>query len=660
MVELIKIYFFMKIKQGVIIVLWMMSAGISSRADSSAPDTATGSVVSTNLSQGLQQLVNLAVSGVSQQTLISYINTYPQPFNANTESILYLRDQGISNEIIDAVLNHEKGIATPLPPAQTQTNLNSGVKPYNYAQKAYGTNPYVVTPAPTVPQPVVTEQPMPPQQPPEVVATQPAPAPVYVTDASEDVTYFYNQLQPYGTWVNLSGYGWCWQPRAVVLNPGWRPYCDGGHWVYSDSGWCWNSDYGWGWAPFHYGRWHLHPGVGWVWFPDRVWGPGWVTWRNDSIHCGWAPLPPRCEFIAGNGYRYNGVRVGLDFDFGLGLDAFTFITFGNFAERDYHRCRLEREECRGFFPRTTVVNNFSYDRNHGVINRGFDRRKIETASHHTFTKFEVKDEHREGGISHSYGGNVIYKQQPAREESHAAITAQRLDNVHTHIDQHTDFTPNTRDMGGNREIRQQQPVPMTAPQPPIRRSVTQQNQEGQGQFRQHISQQPHASHLEESRPSVPTVPVVPNNVPVVTEHSQVGNRNPVNMVRPQPVSTPVTVTQPPPVVNRPVIQIHQAPVVPPSIQSQPTAPPSMPARQIIAPMAPAHGSPGFSSGAAIINSQPTPVPVQTPPHHFHEDSGHATAPSLPPQSTPPAGNNSGNRQNHGNQNPDDKSNHNPH
>ena len=93
------------------------------------------------------------------------------------------------------------------------------------------------------------------------------------------MSYFYNNLSPYGTWVSLEGYGWCWQPRAVVISHGWRPYCDGGHWVYTDAGWFWQSDYSWGWAPFHYGRWYQHPRCGWVWTPDRVWGPAWVTWR---------------------------------------------------------------------------------------------------------------------------------------------------------------------------------------------------------------------------------------------------------------------------------------------------------------------------------------------------------------------------------------------
>src|SRR5437899_3110195 len=89
-----------------------------------------------------------------------------------------------------------------------------------------------------------------------------------------------------------SGVGWCWQPRVVLINHGWRPYCDGGHWLNSDCGWYWQSDYSWGWAPFHYGRWQLHNRCGWVWVPDTAWAPSWVVWRTAGDFCGWAPVPP--------------------------------------------------------------------------------------------------------------------------------------------------------------------------------------------------------------------------------------------------------------------------------------------------------------------------------------------------------------------------------
>ena len=117
--------------------------------------------------------------------------------------------------------------------------------------------------------------------------------------------------------LTLTGYGPCWQPTVVIVNPGWQPYCDGGRWVYTDCGWYWLSGYSWGWAPFHYGRWFHHHHLGWCWQPGNAWGPSWVCWRYGGNYCGWAPLPPAAGFNAGVGLTYHGQRVNSGFGFGL-------------------------------------------------------------------------------------------------------------------------------------------------------------------------------------------------------------------------------------------------------------------------------------------------------------------------------------------------------
>src|ERR1700682_2804413 len=63
---------------------------------------------------------------------------------------------------------------------------------------------------------------------------QPAPVPVPV----QDVTYqsFYDQLSPYGNWINYPGYGYVWMPNA---GPDFRPYATNGNWIYTDAGWTW-------------------------------------------------------------------------------------------------------------------------------------------------------------------------------------------------------------------------------------------------------------------------------------------------------------------------------------------------------------------------------------------------------------------------------------
>src|SRR5205814_3952510 len=66
---------------------------------------------------------------------------------------------------------------------------------------------------------------------------EPAPSPADASYAG-----FYDALAPYGSWVDVDGYGRCWQPTVEVADPNWQPYLDCGRWVYTDCGWYWMSD----------------------------------------------------------------------------------------------------------------------------------------------------------------------------------------------------------------------------------------------------------------------------------------------------------------------------------------------------------------------------------------------------------------------------------
>ena len=72
-------------------------------------------------------------------------------------------------------------------------------------------------------------------------------------DIEEDADYFYDQLAPYGQWIEVEDYGPCWRPNDSP--PGWRPYTLG-RWAYTDEcGWFWVTDEPFGWCCYHYGRW---------------------------------------------------------------------------------------------------------------------------------------------------------------------------------------------------------------------------------------------------------------------------------------------------------------------------------------------------------------------------------------------------------------------
>jgi hypothetical protein len=121
----------------------------------------------------------------------------------------------------------------------------------------------------------------------------------------------YEDLDEYGDWSYVAGYGTCWRPR--VLAAGWAPYRFG-HWIWVGSwGWTWVADEPWGFAPFHYGRW-AYAGTGWLWVPGPsvarpVYAPALVAWvgagagRGPSFSfgagVGWFPLAPGEVFVPG-------------------------------------------------------------------------------------------------------------------------------------------------------------------------------------------------------------------------------------------------------------------------------------------------------------------------------------------------------------------------
>src|SRR5579862_4939230 len=119
----------------------------------------------------------------------------------------------------------------------------------------------------------------------------------------------YEDLDEYGDWSYVAGYGPCWRPRAVVV--GWTPYRFG-HWVYVGPwGWTWVEDEPWGFAPFHYGRWAAVNG-GWFWVPGPVvvrpiWAPALVAFVGGGpgfhfsagIGVGWFPLAPGEVYLPG-------------------------------------------------------------------------------------------------------------------------------------------------------------------------------------------------------------------------------------------------------------------------------------------------------------------------------------------------------------------------
>ncbi len=142
------------------------------------------------------------------------------------------------------------------------------------------------------------------------------------TDPSA-LTEFKPALEGHGQWVDDPTYGTIWVPAATEVGTDFVPYTTGGHWTYDDTtNYVWVSDYSWGWAPFHYGRWVRASHHGWAWIPGRTYAGAWVVWRSgdaDYGYVGWAPAGP-------DWYWYNGYAVGWTFG---------YTPYYSYCHRDY-------------------------------------------------------------------------------------------------------------------------------------------------------------------------------------------------------------------------------------------------------------------------------------------------------------------------------------
>jgi len=176
---------------------------------------------------------------------------------------------------------------------------------------------------------------------------------------------FYSSLSPYGEWVTAGDYGMCWRPVGVPI--GWRPYADG-HWVWTDYGWTWVSDYSWGWAPFHYGRWAFDPEFGWIWVPGYVWAPAWVEWRWGGGYAGWAPMPPGFHF------RVDVVVRGDDNDFGVVMGGWNFVHAEEMGSPHY--AFVGREGVPRIMGSTRNVTEYRFTPR-GVYSTGLPREQVE-------------------------------------------------------------------------------------------------------------------------------------------------------------------------------------------------------------------------------------------------------------------------------------------
>src|SRR5499426_2725964 len=187
--------------------------------------------------------------------------------------------------------------------------------------------------------------------------------------------FFYSNLSPHGSWMVSGSYGNVWQPR--VYRADWNPYYDG-HWVYTDVGWTWVSDYAWGGIPYLYGTWVMDPRLGWVWVPGYVWGPSWVVFRHDADYIGWAPVPPSYS-------------IGMSFSsYNIDPSFYVFVPSRAFVTDRVRTVVVPRTQTNVIINKTRIVNNNITIQNNVVVNRGLEPREIERTAGSRITQVPIE------------------------------------------------------------------------------------------------------------------------------------------------------------------------------------------------------------------------------------------------------------------------------
>lgn len=253
---------------------------------------------------------------------------------------------------------------------------------------------------------------------------------------------FYDGLAPYGRWMNDPQFGYVWMPN---VGSDFRPYYTNGYWAMTEYGNTWVSNYDWGWAAFHYGRWTYDNYYGWLWIPDTQWAPAWVSWRSNYNYYGWAPMGP-------------GVNINISLG-SIPIDWWVFLSPNYFYEPRFQRyCNNDWRFTRSIYSQT---NYYSYTNSYRRVNyysgpRADDYRR-RTGRQSSF--YSINDNNRRG--PNTVRGNQINIYRPTmRNSGNNAPT--RIVNTNRNISTQAQSFANTNVApAGRQRVLNQQPVQNT-------------------------------------------------------------------------------------------------------------------------------------------------------------------------------------------------------
>ena len=225
---------------------------------------------------------------------------------------------------------------------------------------------------------------------------------------------FYDELSPYGQWVDYRNYGYVWIPNA---ESDFVPYSTDGHWILTEYGWTWSSDYDWGWAAFHYGRWSFDNSFGWFWVPDNEWGPAWVNWRQSDGYYGWSPMEPGISLSISFGQSYDSNN-----------DHWLFVRDRDFERSDMNRYYVGRTDRDRMVRNSTIIKRTYVDRTRNTTYvSGPSRESVQEATGRTIKPLTVR-ENNKPGQNLSNGQLEIYRPRIEKDNAGRKTSPTRVTN----------------------------------------------------------------------------------------------------------------------------------------------------------------------------------------------------------------------------------------
>lgn len=347
------------------------------------------------------------------------------------------------------------------------------------------------------------------------------PQTIKAQEISVSFQVFYDDLSPYGTWVDNPEYGYVWLPNVEV---GFTPYGSNGYWILTDAGWTWVSNYSWGWAPFHYGRWYSDPMYGPMWVPGNEWGPGWVTWRQSEGYYGWAPIGPGIS-----------IEMAYSNNYDVPNDHWRFVRDRDFGRENINNYYVDKSTNVTIIKNSTVINNTYVDgKRNTKYNSGPQRADVEKHAGKAFVPVAIKENSKHGenvgkGELQLYRPQMQQNQNTGKKEAPAKVA--NLSDLKI-SPQKTDQPKNN-----NQPVKEQPVQPQKKVEPNRQQPVQPKNNNQPTKQRPNQPQQrPESAPQQPPQKTDPKqqIPNQPQQKPMLTPQQPTQKANPNQPTRQQP------------------------------------------------------------------------------------------------------------------------------